>query len=209
MRWLAHMGRAVGLDDVLLSALPPRAVLVTFDDAYADFAEHAWPVLRRLRIPVVLFVPTAFPGSGDAFWWDRLFAAIDGARGELETPLGRMRLRTRGERRRAYRALRDHVKTLPHDGAMALVDELVAALGAAPPPGRVLSWPELRALAGEGVVLGAHSRTHPLLSRVSPERVAAEIHGSVEDLGRETGRAPQAFAFPGGAAPPVAAGAAA
>src|SRR5215218_9018108 len=136
MRWLARTGRAVGLDDVLRGrdgeGPPARdAVLVTFDDAYRDFAEHAWPVLRRLRIPVVLFVPTAFPASGRAFWWERLFAAIDAARGEVDTPLGRLHLRTRSRRRRTYRALRDHVKTLPHDRAMALVDDLVAALGAA------------------------------------------------------------------------------
>ena len=39
------------------------AVLVTFDDAYADFAEHAWPVLRAHGISPLLFVPTAFPGD--------------------------------------------------------------------------------------------------------------------------------------------------
>ena len=121
MRWLAHVGRAVGLDDVLLGALPPGGA--------RDLRRR----LRRLRRaglaraaaaarPRDAVRPTAFPGSEDAFWWDRLFAAIDGARGELKTPLGRVRLRTRGEHRRALPALREHVKTLPHDGAMALVD---------------------------------------------------------------------------------------
>jgi glycosyltransferase involved in cell wall biosynthesis/peptidoglycan/xylan/chitin deacetylase (PgdA/CDA1 family) len=200
MRWLARTGRAVGLDDVL-DGRGGRGVLVTFDDAYGDFAEHAWPVLRALGIPVVLFVPTAFPGSGRAFWWERLFAAIDGARGEADTPLGPLSLRTRRQRRDAYRALRDHVKTLPHDRAMALVDEVEAALGAATPRCRTLSWPELRRLAAEGVALGAHSRTHPLLSRVDEDRAAAEIHGSVEDLQRATGVRAAAFAFPGGDAP--------
>lgn len=38
---------------------PPR-VLVTFDDAYRNFHERAWPVLRELGIPCVLYVPTAF-----------------------------------------------------------------------------------------------------------------------------------------------------
>jgi colanic acid/amylovoran biosynthesis glycosyltransferase len=209
MRLLARTGRAVGLDDVLRSRngtreLPRGAVLVTFDDAYRDFREHAWPVARRLHIPVVLFVPTAFPASGRAFWWDRLFGALDRARGEVDTPLGRLPLRTSVQRRKAYRALRAHVKTLPHGRAMALVDELEATLGPAPSPAPVLSWPELRVLAREGVALGAHSRTHPLLSRVGSSRAAAEIRGSVEDLRREAGRAPTAFAFPGGDAPPSA-----
>jgi colanic acid/amylovoran biosynthesis glycosyltransferase len=210
MRWLAGTGRAVSLDDVLRARdggapLPRGAVLVTFDDAYRDFDEHAWPVLRRLGIPAVLFVPTAYPGSpGRPFWWDRLFAAIDAARGTIATPLGLLALHTPWQRRGTYRALREHVKSLPHDAAMALVDELVNALATPPPHGAVLSWPALRRLAREGVALGAHSRTHPLLSRVCEQRVATEIAGSVEDLHRQTGRIPSAFAFPDGAVPPGA-----
>jgi glycosyltransferase involved in cell wall biosynthesis/peptidoglycan/xylan/chitin deacetylase (PgdA/CDA1 family) len=210
MRWLASTGRAVSLADVLRARdggppLQRGAVLVTFDDAYRDFDEHAWPVLRRLGIPVALFVPTAYPGSPDrVFWWDRLFAAIEAARGTIATPLGLLPLHTGWQRRRTYRALREHVKSLPHDAAMALVDELVGALGTARARGVVLSWPALRRLAREGVALGAHSRTHPLLSRVPQQRVAMEIAGSVEDLHRETGRLPSAFAFPGGAVPPGA-----
>jgi colanic acid/amylovoran biosynthesis glycosyltransferase len=210
MRWLAGTGRAVSLDEVVRARddgapLPRGAVLVTFDDAYRDFDEHAWPVLRRLGIPAALFVPTAYPGSpGRAFWWDRLFSAIDAARGTIATPLGSLPLHTPWQRRRTYRALRGHVKSLPHDAAMALVDELVDALGTVPVHGAVLSWPALRRLAREGVALGAHSRTHPLLSRVPEQRVATEIAGSVEDLHRETGTIPSAFAFPGGAVPPGA-----
>jgi peptidoglycan/xylan/chitin deacetylase (PgdA/CDA1 family) len=207
MRWLASTGRAVSLDDLLRArdggdGLPHHAVLVTFDDAYRDFETHAWPVMRRHGVPVVLFVPTGFPDRPDrAFWWDRLFAALEGARGEVATPLGPLGLHRRAERWRAYRALCEYLLSLPHDRAMALVDELVERLGAPPPRAAVLSWAALRRLAAEGVALGAHSVTHARLNRVPSERVAEEIAGSVQDLFRQTGRAPAAFAFPGGRVP--------
>src|SRR5262245_58857356 len=61
--------------------LPPRALLLTFDDAYRDFAQHAWPLLRSQGLPVVLFVPTGFPDRPERpFWWDRLFRAFAFAR---------------------------------------------------------------------------------------------------------------------------------
>jgi glycosyltransferase involved in cell wall biosynthesis/peptidoglycan/xylan/chitin deacetylase (PgdA/CDA1 family) len=204
MRWLAASGRALSLDSVLAaraegSPFPPGAVTVTFDDAYADFAEHAWPVLRGHGIPVTLFVPTALPGDPHAaFWWDRLYAALAGAGAPLATPLGRLRLDTSAARRRAYRALRDQVKLLPHDEAMALVDDLVAALGSPPPQARVLSWDELRALAREGVTLAPHTRTHPCLDRLPHERVSSEIEDSLAELTAETGAAAPAFAYPAG-----------
>src|SRR5436190_3546318 len=204
MSWLAPSGRAVSLADVLAahagaSQLPPHAVLVTFDDGYADFAEQAWPVMRSHGIPVTLFVPTAFPGNGGAgFWWDRLYAALTATREPFATPLGRLRLERAGQRREAYRGLREYVKTLPHDEGMALVDELVAQGGALLPSARVLSWDELRALAADGVTLAPHTRTHPCLDRLPADRLADEIGGSVAELEAETGAAAPAFAYPAG-----------
>jgi peptidoglycan/xylan/chitin deacetylase (PgdA/CDA1 family) len=41
-------------------ALPPRAVLITFDDGYRDNLENALGVLRRHGYPAVLFVPIGY-----------------------------------------------------------------------------------------------------------------------------------------------------
>ncbi|HWQ22499.1 MAG TPA: polysaccharide deacetylase family protein [Gaiellaceae bacterium] len=46
------------------SPLPPRAVLITFDDGYRDNLEHALPTLRRYGYPAVLFVPIGFLDDG-------------------------------------------------------------------------------------------------------------------------------------------------
>jgi peptidoglycan/xylan/chitin deacetylase (PgdA/CDA1 family) len=40
--------------------LPPRAVLITFDDGYRDTLENALPVLQRYGAPAVIFVPVAY-----------------------------------------------------------------------------------------------------------------------------------------------------
>src|SRR2546422_713898 len=53
-------------------ALPPLSVIITFDDAYRNFEEVAWPVLKRHRLPTTLFVPTGFPDRPEkVFWWER------------------------------------------------------------------------------------------------------------------------------------------
>jgi peptidoglycan/xylan/chitin deacetylase (PgdA/CDA1 family) len=44
-------------------ALPDRAVVLTFDDAFGDFAENAFPVLRDADFVASLFVPSAYVGS--------------------------------------------------------------------------------------------------------------------------------------------------
>jgi glycosyltransferase involved in cell wall biosynthesis/peptidoglycan/xylan/chitin deacetylase (PgdA/CDA1 family) len=199
MRVLASWASPVPLEQTLAARLPRRAVAVTFDDAYADFAEYAWPVLRRYGIPVTLFVPTAYPGSPDTrFWWDRLHAALECASEPLTTPLGRLRLDSPSRRRSAYRALRDHVKSLPHDEGTALASELVGRLGGPAPDARVLTWDELRRLAAEGVTLAPHTRTHPCLDTLPPERLADEVAGSARELAAEAGVEASAFAYPAG-----------
>ena len=50
--------------------VPPRTVVVTFDDGYATLYGHAWPILRDLGVPATLFVCTAFLDQEGAFHFD-------------------------------------------------------------------------------------------------------------------------------------------
>ncbi len=50
--------------------LPPRAFVVTFDDGYESVYEHAWPILRELKIPATVFVVTAYLDSTRPFPFD-------------------------------------------------------------------------------------------------------------------------------------------
>jgi peptidoglycan/xylan/chitin deacetylase (PgdA/CDA1 family) len=204
MRFLSSAHRPLSLLELLAirrgeAPLPPRAVMVTFDDGYRSVAEHAWPIMQRHGVPLTLFVPTAFPSDPSrAFWWDRLWSALGTEDEVVSTPLGDLPVRTPAERLSVYRRLRGHVKSLPHERAMAIVDDLCRGSGAEPRPRSVLGWDELRRLAGEGVAIGSHSCTHPLLDKVTQAEAGAEIRESLRDLERELGPTPRVFAYPGG-----------
>ena len=55
--------------------LPGRAVMITFDDGFVDFASHAWPLLRQYGFSAVLFVVSERVGARND--WDRPAAAGD------------------------------------------------------------------------------------------------------------------------------------
>jgi peptidoglycan/xylan/chitin deacetylase (PgdA/CDA1 family) len=212
MRVLSRDFRPISMHELLAAhygkaPLPRRAVLVTFDDGYRDFAEHAWPVLSELGIPVTLFVPSSYPNSpGLSFWWDRLWAALtslsEGA--QLETPCGVLSVSSAAKRLEIARQLIDWHKRLPHDESMASVDAICEKSGTVAGERSSLSWDELRGLAADGVTLSPHSRTHPLLTRVPDSVMRAEIEGSRDDLlrqlnGVESAVARNVFAYPSGA----------
>lgn len=48
---------------------PSRTVVLTFDDGFENVFQHAWPVLRDLRLPATVFVSTAFLDA-DSFPFD-------------------------------------------------------------------------------------------------------------------------------------------
>ncbi|MGE0160388.1 MAG: polysaccharide deacetylase family protein [Gemmatimonadales bacterium] len=189
---LARRYQPVGLGEVLDAflhgaPLPPRAVHVTVDDAYRDFGEIAWPILRELGIPVTVFVPTSYPSEPSrGFWWDRLHQAA----------------RRRGDRMAADRALRESLRGMHHDETEEWVDRQCVEAGlvsdAAPSRSAVLSWSELRDLAEQGVEFGAHTRGHVALTQVSEHRMREEIRGSLQELERQIGSRAPTLAYPYG-----------
>ena len=65
-------------------------------------------------------------------------------------------------------------------------------------PAAILSWRELRALAAEGLAIGAHSGSHPYLSRLPRADMLAEGRRCKERLERELGRPVTIMAYPYG-----------
>ncbi len=52
--------------------LPPRTVVVTFDDGYIDNLLIAKPIMQRLGVPGTVFVASGYVDRAEEFWWDDL-----------------------------------------------------------------------------------------------------------------------------------------
>jgi len=186
---LLAIGRPVSLDDVEEALahgrpLPPRAVLLTFDDGERSLLEHGLPLLRERGIPAVAYVVTSLIGTDTPFWWhevERLVAA--GA----HVP---------GEPGRTVAQWLAHLKTVPQAERLHLMESLRDGrerVGEAQ-----LTPKDLATLEAGGVRVENHSRTHPLLDRCSDADVRDEIVAAHERLGELTGRVPRSFAYPNG-----------
>jgi peptidoglycan/xylan/chitin deacetylase (PgdA/CDA1 family) len=191
------------VDRLQRGTLPRNALAITLDDGYKDNLTHAAPVLSRLGVPATVFVATGCIDTGKPTWFDRLAMAVKLSPCEsLPTPWDEtLSLATVASRLHTLEALLGQLKRLPEDDFTRTLDALVSDLGEPDPAlfaGLMLSWDDVRALPRLGVSIGAHTVTHPILSRLTPDRARVEIEESRRMVELGCGRAPRAFAYPNG-----------
>ncbi|MBO9542510.1 polysaccharide deacetylase family protein [bacterium] len=176
--------------------LPPDAVVVTFDDGYRDNYTHAFPILKAYDIPATFFVTTGMIGERRHFWWDRVrrglkpVAEVTAVWPELGH---RLQGRSHDEQVRLVCAA---LKTLDTATARERLERLCDPV--VPDVRQTMTWEELREMAAEGMEIGSHTVTHPILANQDPEEAAWEIQHSKETLERELDRPVRHFAYPNG-----------
>ncbi|MGH7279085.1 MAG: polysaccharide deacetylase family protein [Candidatus Rokuibacteriota bacterium] len=209
MRYIARAYDVLPLDVLVESLASGRmhrnALAITFDDGYKDTLTHAAPILARHRIPATVFLTTGFIGTEDVPWFDRLAMAFKTtAAGSVITPWGtRLALGRQAERLAALDTTLRFLKTVPHDALEHHVENLLSRIGMPDLTSfkdAMLTWDDVHALVGLGFAIGAHTVTHPILSRVSMDRARREIVGSRDAIVTALGRPPRAFAYPNGRA---------
>jgi peptidoglycan/xylan/chitin deacetylase (PgdA/CDA1 family) len=186
------------------SDLPPRALVVTFDDGYRDNFLHAWPILKANGLSATFFVATGAIGTGVPLWHDRVFAAF---RLTQETSLcwewdnACVWPLTTIEQRSS--ALSQVLKSLwamspsERDEAIASLFSQLKVAGWNS-EGLMMSWSDVRSMAQEGASFGAHTVTHPILSRMRHDEAVQEILQSKQILEAHLGTSVSAFAYPVG-----------
>jgi peptidoglycan/xylan/chitin deacetylase (PgdA/CDA1 family) len=210
-RWMAHVARThvvLPVEELVermqRDALPARAIAITFDDGYRDNLTHAAPILARLGLPATIFLTTGFIGTSEVPWFDRLAVGFKATRRtRWDAPWGAMSLATPAARLSALDRALDHLKRLPdadREGQMAALLDGFDVTDQRLFKNEMLTWDDVHALAGLGFTIGAHTVSHPILSRLEPARARAEIEGSRAMIEAACGRRPRAFAYPNGGA---------
>lgn len=205
MRWVRAwfnvlpLGQAI--ESLYAGTIASRALAITFDDGYADNEELAAPILERLGMTATFFVSTGFLGRG-CMWNDQVIEAIRGCEAQeidlRSIGLASYPLTSLAARRRAIDAVLTGIKHLEPGRRQSATDAIVAAAGAEPPPALMMQAEQVRGLRRLGMEVGAHTVTHPILTRLSTAAAREELSGSKAELEQILGEGVTLFAYPNG-----------
>lgn len=201
--WLADWFNVLPLDEAAAhlkaGTLPVRAACITFDDGYADNHDVAMPILQRHGLPATFFIATGFLDGG-RMWNDTVVESVRLTRASTldlgET--GCFAVGTHPEKSAAIGAIIGKIKYLPVERRLAAADEIACAAQVTPPRHLMMASRQVKALRQAGMQIGAHTRSHPILARLSDEQAWAEIKESKDFLERLLGERVGLFAYPNG-----------
>ncbi len=183
-----------------------RFAMITFDDGYLDNYELAFPVLRSHSAPGVFFITTGFVGDRRLAWWDEISWMIRSSkRSEISLPGFFEDAQPTTEDLVAItiqRILRTCYQ-LDSDRTESFLNQIAEATGT----GRAatdlaanvwMTWDHVREMHAAGMSMGAHTVTHPILSRLSPDEQNFEICESRLRIEEQIGEPVTAFSYPVG-----------
>jgi peptidoglycan/xylan/chitin deacetylase (PgdA/CDA1 family) len=199
------------VDGVAASVARQRpAVVITFDDGYADNLEVAQPIAAALDVPWTVFVTGEPVANGERFWWDELVSLLWQPSDEPRTVTVDVGRRTRSfplvtepQRVKACAVLHRALRSLDRRERSAVLAGIAAQV--APRrlagEGRPLTTVELRRLGAlPGVTVGAHTMQHRALSSLAPAERLSELRESRRFLQDAVGRRVEYFSYPFGRA---------
>lgn len=212
---LKRLRTVVTLDQVCdaldgVRPLPPRAALVTFDDATQDHYSRAFPILQRHGVSGVFFVSTRSLTERTVEWWNLLGIALRRAPAgsyDLGHELGgTVALSDAASRSFATKLVTERIKSNSITGdALPIVADLASRLGIELPgedqqTSGLMTSAQLRQMHRAGMTIGSHSHSHAFLNRLSPELQLVELRQSKRIL-EEVLQAPvRSLAYPYGQA---------
>jgi peptidoglycan/xylan/chitin deacetylase (PgdA/CDA1 family)/CelD/BcsL family acetyltransferase involved in cellulose biosynthesis len=194
-----------GLARLAAGGPPGPMVAITFDDGYQDNFHHAFPILERYGLKATIFLTTGGIDSRRPLWFEQLALALKrtplpSLDLELDLPR-RLWMRTEAERLASNDVVYTFLRGLSDAERRLRLAEILPRFEAPAGEerdGRMLTWDQVRQLKKAGIDFGAHTVSHPFVSRLTADEACAEICGSKSRIEAELDAPVEHFAYPSG-----------
>lgn len=181
--------------------IPSNGFVITFDDGYLDNYRYAYPLLKKLEVPFTIYITTDFIDSdiSKTPWWYKLEKIILDS-SSIQLPDSRTKIITSlHQKQEAFLKIRSYILEEKEDKSkyMDYINDIYIPpiINTCP----FLTWNKILELSKDKLVtIGAHTISHPNLSRISSDNSLAEISESRKILEEKINLPVYHFAYPYG-----------
>lgn len=206
MEIVARDFHPISLDDLLRflkgeKKLPPRSVVVTFDDGYADNRPAAMDILGPLGIPAVFYVTVDCIDRQRLPWPSHLrYAFLTSRKKSWSESGGSLWPLTSNEHRtQAFLKAVEQCSQLSgktQDEFVGSIERQLETEPARSPHRPMMTWDELRGLVRSGHTVGSHTMTHPNMAYIAENEARTELSEAKRRLEQELAVPIVHFAYP-------------
>ena len=182
-----------------------KIVVFTFDDGYKDNLLLAYPLLKKYKVPLTIYVTTSFPEGTTILWWymlDDLVSKNSQIAFEYEGRRHKLDCSTRRGKEEAFMKIRNMIMSCKDGGMTSLIRAAFERYGIMPGikiRELALSWEQIAGLAQDPLVtIGAHAVNHVALNRLGMQELMNEIVGSKKLIESKIRKPVRHFSYPFG-----------
>ena len=181
--------------------LPRRAVCITFDDGYADNHDVALPILKKWNVPATFFIATGFVDGG-IMWNDTIIESIRlSNKEELDLSLfglEKINIINNEKKRESIENILVKIKYMKPEEREKCITYIKNETGTILPDDLMMTSDMIKNLHKAGMIIGAHTVTHPILANIDIKQAKLEIEESKNVLNDLLGEEIDIFAYPNG-----------
>jgi len=184
------------------------SIVITIDDGYLNNYTLAYPILKALGLPAIIYLTTGLIGTNKAPWVDCLMNILSVTKAKFlcfpELLGGEvLDISMQAGKRAAVTKLFQLMLRIEHETKMRGMEKLPEVLAVKENSRnsgerRMLNWDEVIEMKGNNISFGAHTITHPTLSKMDLEEAKREIYESKMVIEERVGRKVRHFAVPNG-----------
>lgn len=209
MEFLADNYTVMTLSDAMLAfnaGKEKNIVVVTIDDGFDDVYNNIFPVLKEFNIPATVFLTTGLVGSDDTLWSEKIVYALNlnnSKAKDLRLDSGDKSITVDlSDVDASVSVILRELKRVSNEQRETLMSEIFQQLGVngdiSHPDSRMLDWKQIKIMTEYGIEFGSHTVSHPVLAKLSPSELLAELSDSRQTIQQELGLSCDTIAYPVG-----------
>lgn len=189
-----------------------KSCLITFDDGWSDNYKHAFPILKKMDVSALIFLPTDYIGTGQMFWPERLsfllFNACKNynANKSILDSIG-LNLQQVEHDEDIKSVISNYVRNLkgkPYATINSVIESLESHLShnkSMPDNNTVdsfINWNQAAEMLNNKVFFGSHTLSHRILTIINTSEVDTEVSQSKNIIESKLAAKIKSFAYPNG-----------